>query len=155
MKLLYLIAGTYRAAGMEKVLTDKTNWLVRHGYDVTIATTDQRGQAPAFPINPSIRMVDLGIDYEATNGSHFLKKAALFPLKQLRHRRRLKALLMQEKPDITISMFCNDVGFLPKIQDGAKKTSSTPRLSTASSSSPKRTRDTGGICPTWWSFPTA
>ena len=32
MKLLYLIAGTYRAAGMEKVLADKTNWLVRHGY---------------------------------------------------------------------------------------------------------------------------
>ena len=39
MKLLYLIAGTYRAAGMEKVLADKTNWLVRHGYDIVIAST--------------------------------------------------------------------------------------------------------------------
>ena len=121
MKLLYLIAGTYRAAGMEKVLADKSDWLVRHGYDVVIATTDQRGQEPAFPMNPAIRMVDLGINYEATNGASFLKKALLFPVKKWKHRRRLEKLLMQEKPDITVSMFCNDAGFLPKIQDGSKK----------------------------------
>ena len=121
MKLLYLIAGTYRAAGMEKVLADKANWLVAHGYEVVIATTDQRGQAPAFALDPAIRTVDLGIDYEATNGANFLKKAAAFPLKKWKHRRRLTKLLMQEKPDITVSMFCNDAGFLPKIKDGSKK----------------------------------
>ena len=121
MKILYLIAGTYRAAGMEKVLADKTNWLVRHGYDIVIATTDQRGQAPAFAMDPAIRQVDLGINYEATNGKNFLVKAFSFPIKKWLHRRRLTKLLMQEKPDITISMFCNDVGFLPKIQDGSKK----------------------------------
>ena len=121
MKLLYLIAGTYRAAGMEKVLADKANWLVAHGYEVVIATTDQRGQAPAFALDPAIRTVDLGIDYEATNGANFLKKAAAFPLKKWKHRRRLTRLLMQERPDITVSMFCNDAGFLPKIKDGSKK----------------------------------
>ena len=121
MKLLYLIAGTYRAAGMEKVLADKANWLAAHGYDIVIATTDQRGQAPAFAMDPAIRMVDLGIDYEVTNGANFLKKAAAFPLKKWKHRRRLTKLLMTEKPDITVSMFCNDAGFLPKIKDGSKK----------------------------------
>ena len=121
MKLLYLIAGTYRAAGMEKVLADKANWLVAHGYDIVIATTDQRGQAPAFAMDPAIRTVDLGIDYEATNGENFLKKALAFPIKQWKHRRRLTRLLMQEKPDITVSMFCNDASFLPKIKDGSKK----------------------------------
>ena len=115
------LPGPYRAAGLEKVLADKSDWLVRHGYDVVIATTDQRGQEPAFPMNPAIRMVDLGINYEATNGANFLKKALLFPVKKWKHRRRLKKLLIQEKPDITVSMFCNDAGFLPKIQDGSKK----------------------------------
>ena len=121
MKLLYLIAGTYRAAGMEKVLADKANWLVAHGYEIVIATTDQRGQAPAFAMDPAIRQVDLGIDYESTNGASFLKKALAFPIKRWKHQRRLKKLLMQEKPDITVSMFCNDVSFLPKIKDGSKK----------------------------------
>ena len=121
MKLLYLIAGTYRAAGMEKVLADKANWLIAHGYDIVIATTDQRGQAPAFALDPAIRTVDLGIDYESTNGKNFLVKAASFPIKRWKHRRRLTKLLMKEKPDITVSMFCNDVSFLPKIKDGSKK----------------------------------
>ena len=121
MKLLYLIAGTYRAAGMEKVLADKANWFAAHGHEVVIATTDQRGQEPAFAMDPSIRQIDLGINYENTNGAWFLVKAALFPFKKFMHKRRLKALLKAEKPDITVSMFCNDAGFLPKIQDGSKK----------------------------------
>ena len=121
MKLLYLIAGTYRAAGMEKVLADKANWFAARGHEVVLVTTDQRGQQPAFAMDPAIRQIDLGINYEETNGAWFLKKAVLFPIKQFLHKRRLTALLETEKPDITVSMFCNDVGFLPKIKDGSKK----------------------------------
>ena len=106
---------------MEKVLADKANWFAARGHEVVVVTTDQRGQEPAFAMDPSIRQIDLGINYEETNGAWFLKKAVLFPFKQFRHKRRLEALLGTEKPDITISMFCNDVGFLPKIQDGSKK----------------------------------
>lgn len=121
MKLLYLIAGTYRAAGMEKVLADKANWFAAHGHEVIIATTDQRGQEPAFAMDPSIRTEDLGINYEETNGAGFFRKAVAFPFKRWKHRKRLTALLEREKPDITVSMFCNDAGFLPRIKDGSKK----------------------------------
>ena len=41
MKLVYCINGFYRAAGMERVLADKANWLAAHGYAVTILTSDQ------------------------------------------------------------------------------------------------------------------
>lgn len=43
MKLIYLIAGTYNSRGMERVLANKANYLVAHGYEVIIITTDQRG----------------------------------------------------------------------------------------------------------------
>ena len=62
MKLIYLIAGTYRPAGMERVLAVKANWLSRHGHEVMIVTTDQRGRQPAFVLEPDIRTIDLGID---------------------------------------------------------------------------------------------
>ena len=42
MILVYCIAGTYRAAGMERVLADKANWFAAHGHKVHILTTDQR-----------------------------------------------------------------------------------------------------------------
>ena len=121
MKLIYLIAGTYRPAGMERVLAQKANWWAAHGNEVMIVTTDQRGQKPAFGFNPSIRMVDLGINYEENNGGSFINKLVNYPLKQIRHRSRLSKLLKEEKADIVVSMFCNDASFVPKIKDGSRK----------------------------------
>lgn len=121
MKLLYNIAGTYRPAGMERVLTNKAIWFAAHGYEVVIVTTDQKGRKPYFELDPSIRCVDLGIGYEDNNGGSLLNKIINYPFKQRRHYKRLKALLVKERPDVTISMFCNDVSLIPKIKDGSKK----------------------------------
>lgn len=121
-KVIYLIAGTYRSGGMERVLANKANWLVMHGVaEVMIVTTDQRGHRPFFVLDPKIRRVDLGINYEENNGGSFMNKLLRYPFKLLRHRRRLERLLMAERPDVTISMFCNDAGFLPRIKDGSRK----------------------------------
>jgi len=121
MKLIYLIAGTYRPAGMEKVLAGKANWLVSHGHEVVIVTTEQHNRESAFELDKRIRCIDLAIGYEDNNGKSFLNKALHYPFKQISHRRKLTALLMKEKADIVVSMFCNDVSFLPKIEDGSKK----------------------------------
>lgn len=121
-KVMYLIAGTYRSGGMERVLANKANWLVMHGVaQVVIVTTDQRGHKPFFLLDPKIRRIDLDINYEENNGGSFMNKLLHYPLKQARHRRRLEQLLMAERPDVTISMFCNDASFLPRINDGSRK----------------------------------
>ena len=121
MKLLYCIAGTCHSGGMERVLANKANYLARHGYEVVIVTTDQRGLPPFFPLDGQIRCIDLGINYEENNGKTFANKLLHYPLKQYRHKKRLAAILEQEKPDVTISMFCNDAGFITRINDGSKK----------------------------------
>lgn len=121
MKLLYNIAGTYRPAGMERVLTNKANWFAARGYEVVIVTTDQKGRSPYFPLDPSVRCIDLGIGYEDDNGGSLSVKLAGYPLKQFRHYRRLKAVLRRERPDVTVSMFCNDVSLVPRIKDGSAK----------------------------------
>ena len=106
---------------MERVLANKTNYLVAHGYEVVIVTTDQRGKRPFFHLDGRIVCYDLGINYEENNGKPFFNKLLHYPVKQWRHRKRLAALLMRECPDICISMFCNDASFLPEIKDGSKK----------------------------------
>ena len=121
MKILYSIAGTYNSGGMERVLANKANWLVAHGHEVIIVTTDQRGESPYFPLDARIKCYDLAINYEENNGKSFLNKLIHYPFKQWKHKKRLTALLKELRPDIVISMFCNDASFIPSIKDGSKK----------------------------------
>lgn len=121
MKIAYCIAGTRHSGGMERVLANKANYLVGHGYEVVIITTDQHNAPSFFPLDEKIKCYDLGINYEENNGRSFFNKLIHYPGKQWRHKKRLTDLLKKEKPDITISMFCNDVSFLPHIKDGSKK----------------------------------
>jgi len=121
MKIIYLLAGTYNSGGMERVLTLKANWLAAHGYEVLIVTTDQRGREPFFPLHPSIRTIELGINYDETNGKSFLSKAISYLRKQRKHRQRLEEVLKKERADITVCMFNNDVNFVYKLKDGSSK----------------------------------
>lgn len=121
MKIAYCIASTCRSGGMERVLAGKANWLAAHGHRVDIITTDQRGRKPFFALDPTIRCHDLGIDYEANNGGPLLKKLAQYPLKQWRHRRRLRRLLASLQPDVTVSMADNEAAILPSLAEGGRK----------------------------------
>lgn len=121
MKIIYCIACTCHSGGMERVLANKANYLARHGYEIVVVTTDQRGAQPFFLLEPGIRCIDLGINYDENNGKSFLNKLLHYPLKQCRHKKRLKAVLMEERPDVTVSMFNNDAGFIPGIKDGSAK----------------------------------
>ncbi|MBR1869429.1 MAG: glycosyltransferase family 4 protein [Bacteroidales bacterium] len=121
MRIVYNIAGLYRPSGMEKILSDKANWLAGHGYEVTVITTEQKGRPDAFPLDSRIARRDLGIGYEDNNGASLWNKLIHYPLKQYRHRKRLTEALMEIRPDITVSMFCNEQGFLPAIKDGSRK----------------------------------
>ena len=121
MKIVYNIAGTYNSGGMERVLANKANWLVKQGHDVVIVTTDQRGENPFFPLDERIKSYDLGVNYEENNGKSFINKLIHYPFKQRKHKRKLTELLQSLKADVVISMFCNDASFIPSIKDGSKK----------------------------------
>lgn len=121
MKIVYTIAATYNSGGMERVLANKANWLVRNGYEISILTTDQKARSSFFGLAPRIKVYDLGINYEENNGKSFLNKLIHYPFKQWRHKRALQRLLPKLKADVVVSMFCNDASILPKIKDGSKK----------------------------------
>lgn len=121
MKIVYCIPGLYNSGGMERVLSCKANYLVARGHELYIITTDQMGRKPFFALDPRIQTYDLGIDYEVNNGGSLWAKVSSYIGRQRRHRQRLEALLMRIRPDITISMFGNDEGIVPHIQDGSHK----------------------------------
>lgn len=121
MKIVYCIAKTHGSGGMERVLSMKANYLVEHGHEIVIITTDQRGLKSFFMLDDRIKCYDLAINYEENNGKSFVNKALNYPIKQRKHKRRLTALLKEQQADIVISMFCNEASFITEIKDGSKK----------------------------------
>lgn len=121
MKIVYCILGTFNSGGMERVLANKTNFLVNNGYDVTIITTDQRDREPYFKLNNAVKCIDLGINYTDTLENGIFVKLFSFLKKQRKHRQLLQKELLKLKADIVISMFDHDVSFTYRINDGSRK----------------------------------
>jgi len=121
MRIVYCIAGTFHAGGMERVLSNKANYFARLGYEVYIITTDQQGRKPYFSINPEIQQIDLEINYAANSTKKLISKIYNYAKLQYKHKRLLKAVLQELKADIVISMFDHEVSFLHRLQDGSKK----------------------------------
>ena len=122
MKLIYCIASIYNPGGMERVLLNKLRWFVRRGgYELMVVTTDQHGRPPFYEFPPEVRLVDLGINYTDDNGHNPALKILSYFRKRPKHRRALTRLLMQERPDIVVSLYPSESSFIPRIKDGSKK----------------------------------
>jgi len=120
MKIVYCIHALYNCGGMERVITNKVNYLSSIGYDVVIITTEQKERKPFFPLFSDNLCIDLSINY-SDSSNNILLKMIDFILKKYKHRKRLKKVLFQLNADIVISTFGNEMSFLPKIKDGSKK----------------------------------
>ena len=67
MKILYCIPHLYNSGGMERVLTQKVNWLATHtDYSITIATTESvpTGERIAyFPLDKKVDVMSFSLDF--------------------------------------------------------------------------------------------
>lgn len=114
MKILYLTHQTYLHGGIEKVLSQKANYLAEvAGDDVIIVTCSQQNKLPVYAFSGKIKMIDMEINYE--NGKSYFHPDNLFKIPQ--HRTALKNIMRQIQPDIVISCsFGPDFYFLPFLE---------------------------------------
>lgn len=122
MKVIYCIHSLYNPGGMERVMTNKICYLKAHtDWDIQVATTNQHGRPPYFPLPEGVTLTDLDINYTKENDRNPLRKIAGFLRKRRLHRKRLKALLMQERADVVVSLYPSESSFIPALADGSKK----------------------------------
>lgn len=122
MKILYQIHSTYNPGGMERVLLNKVRYFVEEkGWEVVVVTTDQHSRPSFYPFPEDVKMIDLGINYSDDNGKPFHKKLFGYFRRRLEHRKRLVALLEQERPDIVDCFYPGESSFVPSLKDGSRK----------------------------------
>jgi len=121
MKIVYNILGTFNPAGMERVLSNKANYLANLGHDITIITSEQKKRKPFYTLDNRIKLIDLDLNYYSNSNYNKLMLFFLRLYKSQEHKQKLKKILFDIKADIVISMFDHDAEFLYKIKDGSKK----------------------------------
>ena len=64
MRILYITDALAVWGGIERVLSDKMNYLVReYGYEIYVVTADQGAHSIPFPLDERIRVKDLNIRF--------------------------------------------------------------------------------------------
>ena len=122
MKIAYCIPSCHKVGGMERVLALKANYLADVlGWEVLIITTEREEHLPSFHFSSKIRRVCLNVHYQEENNHSLMSRILLRMRKQRLHRKQLASLLMNERCDICVSMFCHEMRFLPYIKDRSRK----------------------------------
>jgi len=99
MKLLYFSIQINTIGGLAKIVIEKINWLVDHGYEVTLCNIERIDVNPAFPIDSRVKLVRGNIS--TTPGGFLTRlKGVIGAIK------RTKEIIKQESPDIVINAHC-------------------------------------------------
>lgn len=114
MKILYCTNQLSTHGGIERMLSQKINFLLQQNKDeVFLATFEQLGMPDVYALDDKLARFDLGINYHK-NRSYFHPKNLV---KILKHYFRLRRLIKKIKPEIIVSIsYTPEQFFLPYIQ---------------------------------------
>lgn len=121
-KIVICTPALYSAGGVERVVSVKANFFADIiGYDVTIIVTEGHGSNSFFQLSPKVKVINLGLRFEKLWNLPFLKKVFIYLYKQCKYRKLLSNVLMQIRPNLTISTLRREINFISDIKDGSIK----------------------------------
>lgn len=116
MRIVYCIPHLYNSGGMERVLTQKVNWLAAHtDYQITIITTELTpvGQAEVyFELDERVQVKALGIDFNADYHKPLLLKYIGHARRMRAYKRALINYIRANEIDLCISLGGKEVAFI-------------------------------------------
>lgn len=116
MRILYCIPHLYNSGGMERVLTQKVNWLAAHtDYTITIVTTEPTPTGTPkcyFPLSEKVQVVELNIDFNADYTKPLLPKYCAHMRRMRAYKRALTEYIVQHGIELCISLGGKEIAFL-------------------------------------------
>lgn len=103
MRIIYLIKSFANKAGVERVISDKMNWLADHGYEVLLVTYEQGDHPYAFYLSPSIRHIDINTRFFLLSRYNVFRRLYEYYLNRKSFKRNLQGVVDKFNPDIIIT----------------------------------------------------
>jgi len=116
MRILYCIPHLYNSGGMERVLTQKVNWLAAHtGHEYAIMTTEcvpEGRTVTYFPLDKRVRVEQLNVDFNADYRKPLWQKWSHHQRRMKAYRRALEQYIHTNRIDLCISLGGKEIAFL-------------------------------------------
>lgn len=101
MRILYITDALAVWGGIERVLSDKMNYLVReYGYEIYVVTADQGAHPIPFPLDDRIHVKDLNIRFHQQYQYSGLKRILKYRELEQLFRNRLESYITEIEPDV-------------------------------------------------------
>lgn len=122
MRIVYIYTALTTVGGVDRVITNKVNYLAEVlGYDIYIITDSQAGRPPVFPLSPKVHHIDLETDFDEQYHYGIIRRFMCYHRLMKQYRQRLEKTLKEIKPDIVSTTCGRELDFLTEIQDGSIK----------------------------------
>lgn len=102
MKLLYILGNIINRAGVERIMTQKINYLAETDYDISLLLTDQNEQPLSFPISQKVNYIPVNAPIPSRSDYQFIKWLLLFHKARSTFSRKLSQVIKEQQPDILI-----------------------------------------------------
>lgn len=116
MRILYCIPLLYNSGGMERVLTQKVNWLATHTtHEFTILTTECVPEGTStvhFSLDKRVRVEELNIDFNADYRKPLWSKWLNHQRRMKAYKRALQDYISTHKIDLCVSLGGKEIAFL-------------------------------------------
>lgn len=121
MHILYIYAEISIKGGTDKILVEKANYLVNHGYDVTIVTESQMVKPLSFKLEDKVCHIDIGLDFGKQYSQGTFRRFLTYSFLMYKYKRRLKRVVSEQRPDIIITAMGRSLSLLSKIDNNCIK----------------------------------
>lgn len=124
MRVAFCIPRLDRSGGMERIVTERANYLVQHtDWEVWIVMTESADgdSLSFFPLDERVRWVTLNIDLDADFRSGLLRKSIQHIRKQRIYRQRLTGWLKEEQIELCVSLGGKEVEWLGRQSMSCRK----------------------------------
>ncbi len=117
MKVLFLFRSLAVYGGIERVLIDKMNALVKmYGMDVNMLTTDQGSHPIPYHLEENVRVEDLNINFHQQYQYNVIKRQWVKKLLKQKYEQRLAEKIRQIQPDIIVCTSADHIELLVKLK---------------------------------------
>lgn len=115
MHILYIYAEISIKGGTDKILVEKANYLVNHGYDVTIVTESQMGKPLSFKLEDGVQHIDIGLDFNKQYSQGVFRRFLTYSSLMHEYKKRLRKVVNEQRPDIVISAMGRSLSLLSRL----------------------------------------